>query len=541
MYILIRDETSNVRTADVDPHVTRVVIGSHPECHVYLPDIRIAEQHYLLERDAESWWLRRCPVPDDSAAQYTRLYVNALEATEDMQIKHNDEILVARFTLQVFTNDANANAPRAAVLAEAERIRAHPLPPCAIVRAETSETIAIAADLPGRLAEFAFAIHDCRDLATLLAAAIAQVARQFKARQVWMGTRRHGYGRLESVETHHSNGRTSGDPPRLETYTYRCGERGQYICCPDAAAPGTTSVMAIPLAAGPVILGVLYVDNGPDDHAYTDEDLDLLTLLGAVIARQLELIVREQLKHQEAVAAGELSFMRELQSVMDPSNAPQWEGLQLAVYCRPGLDSAGDIYDMMRLPNGLAAFLCGHVAGSPTVGALAMAEVRAAFRIAGLHADPPHILQRALNWLLFDPTHPAALSCVGVVMNPKTGAMQYSSAGRMGAVVIGARGDLRSLVDPSIPEVGAQKDAAFNSQATRLEDGETMVLYSPGCLSVTNPNGEQLGKRRFLEGIADAFGQTASAALNDLLSDLRAFFKDGRQPDDITIMVLHRE
>ena len=34
-----------------------------------------------------------------------------------------------------------------------------------------------------------------------------------------------------------------------------------------------------------------------------------------------------------------------------------------------------DLYDVMRLPNGLAAFLCGNVTGSPTHAALAMTQL----------------------------------------------------------------------------------------------------------------------------------------------------------------------
>ena len=150
-----------------------------------------------------------------------------------------------------------------------------------------------------------------------------------------------------------------------------------------------------------------------DAPSYEEPDLEILTLLGAAIAKQLELAVRDLVRKQQAIEAGEWSFMRELQSKMDPTNVPQWDGLQLTVYCKPGLECAGDIYDVMRLPNGLAAFMCGHVVGTPTIAALAMAEVRASFRFAGLHSDPPHVIFRALNWLLHDPQCPASLCAVG--------------------------------------------------------------------------------------------------------------------------------
>ena len=542
MHIVIEDDNKNIRTTEVGNQVDCVMAGSSPTCHVYLPDVRVAEEQFRIRRTEEKvWWLERCEIPEGSPGGHTRMYVNALEATEAVQLKHTDEIAIARFRVKIFLEEVVANVPLAEVMEEATKLRELPLPAGSIIRPGALAEVTLPRRATEALTVFAFRVHECTELASLLSTAIAGVMEQFGARQVWMGARRHGYGRLEFIETRLSDGRTSGEPPRLETCNYRCAERGQFICCVQAEEPGIESVMCIPLVGEHSILGMLYVDNKADSVPYAEQDLDLLSVMGVAVTRQLELILRDQAKHQEAVAAGELSFVRELQSCMDPTNVPHWTGLQLTVYCKPGRDSAGDIYDVMRLPNGLASFLCGHVTGAPTTAALAMAEVRASFRIAGLHADPPHVLMRALNWMLYDPKHPATLSAVGLVMNPKTGAMQFATAGMIGAVVVGHRGTLRSLVQPSIPDVGSTSDFVYNSSAGRLQDGETMVLYSSGCLTVTDAGGQQLGQARLHEALSDGFGQPASAVLDELLSDLKAFFRKGRQPDDITIMILHRE
>ena len=58
---------------------------------------------------------------------------------------------------------------------------------------------------------------------------------------------------------------------------------------------------------------------------------------------------------------------------------------------------------------------------------------------------------------------------------------------------------------------------------------------------MSNRDGELLSEERLADSIADGFGQPSSTAMDDLLSDLEPFFKDGRQPDDITVMILHRE
>ncbi len=542
MHVVIHDDEHSFRNADIPEHVTSVTVGASPNCQVYLPDVRIADEHLRFERDElQKWRIRFCPIDEGSPPSYTRLFINALEADDGRELRHNDELLIARFRLRVFLEDVTSGSPRAAAMEEAAKLRAHPLPAGVIVRNNPFDTISLRAGSTPQLTQFAFDVHECLDIASLLSRTLAEMMRVFRGRQAWMGARRHSYGRLDFVETMRSDGKSGADPPRLETFEYRTAERGQLICAPQTEDAETESAMCVPLTCRRGILGMLYVDSKPGDPPYGPADLDVLTAMSSVVARQLELVVAEQIKLQEAIAAGELSFMRELQAKMDPASVPAWDGLQLAVYCRPGRDRAGDIYDVMRLPNGLAAFLCGHVTGSPTHAALAMAETRAAFRISGLHADPPHVLLRAMSWLIHDDKNPCAESCVGVVMNPKTGAMQHTACGKIGAVIVDERGNLRGMNTGKVPEVGSVRDHGYVSLGSRLLEGETLFLYTPGCYTVTNRDGAALGKQRFLETISDVFGQSASGVLDELLSELKAFFREGRQPDDITIMVVHRE
>jgi serine phosphatase RsbU (regulator of sigma subunit) len=299
--------------------------------------------------------------------------------------------------------------------------------------------------------------------------------------------------------------------------------------------------MAVPLITRRGRLGLIYINSAAESVTYDTPELDELCLYAALIARQLEAIVAEQVKLQEAIAAGELSFVREIQARMDPTNVPQWEQLQLAVYCKPGLDRTGDVYDVMRLPNGLAAFLTAHAEASATRAALAMAEVRAIFRMASMHADPPHVVLRALNWILHNQHDPCLLHCAVIVMNPKTGAAEYATAGRIGAMIVDQGGESRPLADPAIPPIGQRHDYALPSRPERLQDDETLVFYTPGCRTVADASGQPLGDHRVVQAFCDGFGQSAAEALDEVLSDLRAFFKDGRQSDDITLLVVHRD
>jgi serine phosphatase RsbU (regulator of sigma subunit) len=542
MHIVVRDEERPTRGFDFSEEVNLIRVGSTSDCALFLPDVRVAEEHFLIRRIGESEWvLEHCEIPSDSPAGYTRIYINALESTGSTPLRHNDEIVIARFRLKVFLDRSSELAPRSAIVEAASKIREHPLPPGAEVRTELTEPITLSVGLVATLADMAFQINQCADLSSLMGTCISLVQEQFSTHQVWIGTRRRSYGRLEFVETRLEDGSTGGDPHLIDTFIYRCTERGQQILCSKLDAFPVGSLMCVPMVADRGVLGMIYLDQRREGSPFGHQEFDCLAALSAIIAKHLDRIVADQVELQESIKAGELSFVRELQSLMDPTNVPQWEGLQMAMYCKPGLDACGDIFDVMRLPNGLASFVCGHVFGKATHAALAMAQVRAAFRLAGLHADPPHVLFRALNWILHDPQRPCELAATGFVMNPKTGAMQFATAGDIGAVVVGAGGQLRSLVQETMPAIGALREHAYTGGAGRVEDGETLVLYTPGCWTVTNEAGKSIGRGQLVNAISDLFGQPASAALDELLSDFRAYFATGRQSDDVTFMILHRE
>lgn len=530
MHIVVRKEDAVVRSLHVDAAV--VEIGSDPSAQVYLPDMRVAGRQAEL-RSMEG----RCTLHPLDMAHATVL--NCQTILEPAPIKDGDEIQMGDFLLRVYSDlAADTAVVKSAMSEELARIRQHPLPAGSVIRKEDPFTVRPA--VKDLLADFAFRLHQATDFAKLLGLCQETLLKAFAARMAWMGIRRHDYGRLEFVEGKLKDGRPSGDPPILETYLYRCLERDQFIVVPRMPDRETQSAMAIPLITRRGRLGLIYLDSAADGVPYDLPQLDEFCMYGALIARQLEAVVGEQVHMQEAVAAGELSFVREIQARMDPTMVPQWEQLQLAVYCKPGLDRAGDVYDVMRLPNGLAAFLIAHAEASTTRAALAMAEVRAAFRMASMHADPPHVVLRALNWMVHAQRDPCLLHTAAIVMNPRTGACEYATAGLIGAMIVDRAGGHRLLADTSIPPLGQRNDYTLPSRGERLSDDETLVFYTPGCRTVLDKQGEPLGDERLVQALCDGFGQSAAEALNEVLSDLGAYFKTGRQPDDITMLVVHR-
>jgi serine phosphatase RsbU (regulator of sigma subunit) len=171
--------------------------------------------------------------------------------------------------------------------------------------------------------------------------------------------------------------------------------------------------------------------------------------------------------------------------------------------------------------------------------AMSLARLHATFRVAMLHNDPPHAFSRELNWLMYDERDPSTVDSICVVIDPPSGKIRYSRAGKMGALILNARGEPRPLQDTDTPPVGQVRNYEYVPRNEQLGSGETLVLYSRGVATCSNAAGERFGERRFLELVCDAFGQPPSQTAQDLSYELSTFFADGRHPDDISIVLLH--
>ncbi len=536
MRILVREGLDLIHTAEIDSN--RVLIGSDSTATIHLPDARVLPVQATLALQDDGAWII------EAAADNQVALLNGRPILKPTSLENSDEVKIFDFTLIISraSNQKQAapkKAPRTVATREVAELRAHPLPPASVVkhlkdqfRIDGRELVR-STTLPAKLLE-------SPDIARLIDFALDHTLEAFGGRVAFIGVRRNGYGPVEFVQGRNVEGRNVGEPPDMKTFIYRCLEQDQFICVPDARSEHLSTTMAVPLCCNRGILGLVYIDRKPNADPFSLDDLDHFSLFATQAAARLETIVTSQQGLQEAVDTERLSFLREVQTRMDPTTAPQWDGLQMAVYCKPGDRSGGDVFDVMRLPNGLAACLIAHVSGEPTRAAMAMVEVRAAFRNAGLHADPPHIFFRAFNWFLSEERVPCKLDAAMLVMNPKSGAMEFCTAGNVGVVVVDSRGEPRELFMADSPAIGEQKAANYTPGRDRVAPGETLALFTRGCLAVTDADGASLGRERFVDSLCDGFGQSAAVALDELIADHGAFFKGGTQPDDISILVFHR-
>ena len=527
----LTDATPNVR--ELEFRNAPVTVGSGSDNLVQLPDINIAAHHATLQPMGDHWLYE--PTTRDGETK-----INGQPVANKTDVHDGDLIEISHFSLRV-TLDAEVQfeLPDPAKVDELAKIRQYPLPPRSEVRKPDAD-VAMTAVRQKVLAAYVMKLRECRDLAQVLETTVEMLRTELSARVAWMGVRKEPSGPLEFIETRSELGTRIDEPPNFETFVYRCLTRQQYISVPRTGHPDTQSVIAVPLVTARGAIGLLYVDTRKRTRVFDEADLDFVTLVAALVTPLLEAVLDAPLSKAEAITGEALSWVQEVRAKLNPQHLPQWPSLQVAAYSKPGADSAGDVCDVMKMPNGLAAFLIGHVTASPVRTAQVTAQLRGAFRVAGLHADPPHVQLKAMNWLLFDEDHPCRVDLAVIVANPKTGAAEVASGGKTGALLIDAAGQPKLIGNSPSPAVGTVKNFEYAGSSERIDAGSCLGLFTRGCIKACDQSGEPIGEKRFLSALCSNVGQPPTRALEDLVSDTADFLSTGQTPEDVTILLVYR-
>ena len=183
-----------------------------------------------------------------------------------------------------------------------------------------------------------------------------------------------------------------------------------------------------------------------------------------------------------------MEWAHQVQERLTPPTLPAWDNLEVAAYRQAGQACCGDIYDVVRLPKGPAAFVLGHAMAAGAESAILMAQMRAGFRIALLHADAPHFVLKELNWLVHDPDHEHQhpMRCATGLLDPTSGKLRYSTAGQPGMYLIRSSGEAEDLVRGKAPELGEQPQMEYN-----LEEAQTRAGGEPAAVHARADHGDE--------------------------------------------------
>ncbi|HEU5315311.1 MAG TPA: SpoIIE family protein phosphatase [Chloroflexota bacterium] len=234
----------------------------------------------------------------------------------------------------------------------------------------------------------------------------------------------------------------------------------------------------------------------------------------------------------------ELRLAREIQLALLPKTLPTVDGWTLAAHYSPARLVGGDFYDVIPLDGGgVFALVIGDVSGKGVPAALMMASTRTAVRAAARGAGGPAALLAEVNAQLWsDMPRRTFVTCLCVVVDTRSGAIRFASAGHLPPLVRrGPTGAVDELAAAGLP-LGIEPDARYSEAEAHLRAGDALLLYSDGVVEAHDAAGRMLG----FDGLATALGTRGDGSPIDAALARLAAHAIGEQEDDVTLLSLAR-
>ncbi|OEU85468.1 protein phosphatase [Streptomyces abyssalis] len=243
------------------------------------------------------------------------------------------------------------------------------------------------------------------------------------------------------------------------------------------------SLMAVPLRARGVVLGLLVVSRAEGREQFGRDDIALAMELAdraGVSLDNARLYARER--------AGALMLQRSLL----PQKVPEPPGVQVAYRYVPGssgTEVGGDWFDVIPLAGGRVAFVVGDVMGHGLHAAVTMGRLRTAVRtLAGLDLPPDELLRR-INDLADDfvqtSDDPLIATCVYAVYDPSTRRCSLAKAGHPPPLLLTEAADGSWVADtlelPSGAPLGVG-GVPFETFDLEVVEGSVLILYTDGLI-----------------------------------------------------------
>ena len=300
------------------------------------------------------------------------------------------------------------------------------------------------------------------------------------------------------------------------------------------------SVMAVPLASGEEIFGMVYVDN-PFNNRFKEEDLKVLTTIASVASIKIEndRLLDERLEKRRMEE--ELKVASEIQMRLQPFAPPKLDGWDMTGVSFPCREIGGDYYDFIhRKRDSHLIVAVGDVSGKGTGAALLMSSLHAAVRAQSQTRASISEVMGEINGYIFEnsPSNKFLTLFYGE-LDPQTGVLTYSNGGHNAPMLVRTSSDLERLDKGGLP-IGMMQGVSYQEASITFERGDVLVIYSDGITESINEREEEFDEDRLIEVVKNNLGRSASGIRDRIDEALSRFVGTTAPVDDMTLMIIKR-
>jgi sigma-B regulation protein RsbU (phosphoserine phosphatase) len=310
------------------------------------------------------------------------------------------------------------------------------------------------------------------------------------------------------------------------------------------------SLIFAPLRAKQRTVGLIVLTNDAGDP-YTAADLKLLNTIALQTAAAIEnslmcteMVETARYREQLAAIQRELDTARAIQHSLLPRIFPPFPGrkdFDIHAQMTSARAVGGDFFDFFLIDEDHLGIVIGDVSGKGTPAALYMAMTHTHVKTVALRGAAPEECMAEVNRLLInDNASSMYATCFYGILNTRTGALRYSSAGHNPPYRISSSGSLTALDAGGGTPLGMLQWDDYQGASTQLDPGDGLFLYTDGVPEANNSELEDFTNERLEEVLRDAATLPSRNVIDNVNSRLLAFTAGAPQYDDITMVSVRR-
>lgn len=236
-----------------------------------------------------------------------------------------------------------------------------------------------------------------------------------------------------------------------------------------------------------------------------------------------------------ARSRGDLKVAHSIQMSAVPTEFPKEGGLDVSGLMEPAVEVGGDFYDVFRIREGLIGFVIADVSGKGLPASLFMMRAQATIRANAMTGLPPHEVMRRSNIELCQRNDVGQFVTVWVgMLDLDTHVLRYSNAGHTLPYLVSAD-SVKPMEQPRGLVMGYSLKAKYSTTTVRLDDGESVFLYTDGVNEAFDGDQVQFGADRIVSALEASDGMPGSI-VSSVRGSVRGFVGDAPVSDDITML-----
>ena len=303
---------------------------------------------------------------------------------------------------------------------------------------------------------------------------------------------------------------------------------------------GITCLAHTPIVFEGEPIGILSAFSKTAKGIFTDEFIALFENLAGQVSiawrnhRQLQELL--QVREQER----EMQIAKDIQKGLLPSNIPELEHIAVAGLCVPAHQVGGDYYDVIERDNSSYDLIIADVSGHSIGSALIMAETRTFIHAKLENIKRPADMLQALNGYFLKDLDRSDLFVTMFYLqyNPLNHRLIYSNAGHNTPLLWKHKDKQIVTLDAEGLIFGVKSDINFEQNATDLEPGDILLLYTDGIVEAENRDNVLFGIERLGKLLEEGYHLEPQELIDQIMTQGRIFTGIRHFNDDITLVVM---